>query len=82
MMSFSGKGYPELQVNGILDLFKLIDNDDPGTNQVNLSVYKTLLTRQEPTSLRLGLQNVVQSKFKQTGLFKTASCSYYIGTWH
>ena len=49
--AFLGKGYPEWQVDGILEIFKLIDNDSPVTNQADLSVYKTL-TGEEPTSIK------------------------------
>ncbi|XP_041379587.1 LOW QUALITY PROTEIN: NAD(P)H azoreductase-like, partial [Gigantopelta aegis] len=50
---FLGKGYPEWQVDGILEIFKLIDNDScpPVNNQADLSVYKTL-TGEEPTSIK------------------------------
>ena len=49
--AFLGKGYPEWQVDGVLEIFKLIDNDAPETNQSDLSVYKTL-TGEEPTSVK------------------------------
>ena len=49
--AFLGNGYPEWQVDGILEIFKLIDNDTPETNISDLSVYKTL-TGEELTSVK------------------------------
>ena len=46
-----GKGLPQWQVDGLLEMFKLIDNDSPVTNQADLSVYKTL-TGEEPTPMK------------------------------
>ena len=50
-LEFLGKGFPEWRVDGLLELFKLIDNDAPETNQSDLSVYKTL-TGEEPSSVK------------------------------
>ena len=44
-------GMMEWQVDGLLEIFKLIDNDSPLTNNPDLSVYKTL-TGEEPTSMK------------------------------
>ena len=46
-----GMGFPEWQVDGILELYKLIDSGSPSTNQENLSTFKDL-TGEEPTSLQ------------------------------
>ena len=49
--AFLGNGYPEWEVDSLLEIFKLIDNDAPEINQSDLSVYKTL-TGEEPTSVK------------------------------
>ena len=57
-----GVGLPEWQVDGILELYKLIDSGSPTTNQENLLKFKEI-TREEPTSLK-GWVNAVAPAFK------------------
>jgi len=46
-----GMGFPEWQVDGIIELYKLIDSGSSTTNQENLSTFKDI-TGEEPTSLK------------------------------
>jgi len=46
-----GMGFPEWQVDGIIELYKLIDSGSSTTNQENLSTFKNI-TGEEPTSLK------------------------------
>ena len=46
-----GIGLPEWQIEGLLEMYKRIDNDDPETSQADFSLYKTL-TGEEPTSVK------------------------------
>ena len=57
-----GVGLPEWQVDGILELYKLIDNGSPTTNQEDMSKFKNI-TGEDPTSLK-GWVNAVAPAFK------------------
>ena len=57
-----GVGLPEWQVDGILELYKLIDSRSPTTNQENLSKFKDT-TGEDPTNLN-GWVNAVAPAFK------------------
>lgn len=49
--SFMQMGLPEWQVDGILELYKLIDNSSPVTNEADLSHYEQI-TGEKPTTLK------------------------------
>ena len=55
--SFLGLGYPEWQVNGILELYKLIDSGSNVTNQDDLGDFERI-TGEKPTSLKTWLSAV------------------------
>ena len=57
-----GMGLPEWQVNGVVELYKLIDSGSSTTNQTNLSNFKDI-TGEEPTSLKDWV-NAVAPAFK------------------
>ena len=57
-----GVGLPEWQVDGILELYKLIDNGSSTTNQEDLSKFKDI-TGEDPTSLKAWV-NAVAPAFK------------------
>ena len=46
-----GLGLPEWQVNGVLELYKLIDSGSSSTNQATMSSFKDI-TGEEPTGLQ------------------------------
>lgn len=49
--SFLGMGFPEWQVNGIIEQFKLFDSGAPETNYADLSDYETI-TGEKPTTVK------------------------------
>ena len=49
--AFLGMGYQEWQVDGIMELYKMIDNGSPVTNQADVSDY-TQITGEQPTDLK------------------------------
>ena len=55
--TFIGAGFPEWQVNGVLELFKLIDSADPVITTTNVGDYN-LITGEQPTSLRAWIAQV------------------------
>ena len=55
-------GLPEWQVDGVLELYKLIDSDSPATNQASLGDFEKL-TNEKPTNLKAWLG-------KEGGAFK------------
>ena len=57
-----GLGFPEWQVDGILEVYKLIDSGSSTTNQENLSNFKDI-TGEEPTNLKDWVK-AVASAFK------------------
>ena len=50
-VAFLGMGYPEWQVDGIMELYKLIDSGSPVINQADVSEY-TQITGEQPTDLK------------------------------
>ena len=57
-----GLGFPEWQVDGVMELYKLIDSGSSTTNQEDLSKFKEI-TGEDPTSLK-GWVNAVAPAFK------------------
>ena len=55
--SFLQAGLPEWQVDGILELYKLIDSDSRDTNQVSLGDFEKI-TNEKPTDLKAWLGKV------------------------
>ena len=53
----TGVGLPEWQVDGVLELYKLIDNGSSTTNQASLSTFNEI-TGEEPTSLNNWVKGV------------------------
>ena len=49
--SFLGMGYPEWQVNGLIELFKLVDEGDPVISMENAGDYEKI-TGEKPTDLK------------------------------
>ena len=49
--AFMDKGFPEWQVDGILELYRLIDSGSPLTNQANLGDF-TAITGEQPTTIK------------------------------
>ena len=52
--AFLGKGMPEWQVDGIFELYKLIDSGSSVTNTADLSIF-TQITGEQPTDLKAWL---------------------------
>ena len=55
--SFLQAGYPEWQVDGILELYKLIDSGSPVTNEADTGDY-TQITGEQPTNLKAWVAKV------------------------
>ena len=55
--AFLGMGFPEWQVDGILELFKLMDASDPVISTTNVGDYKKI-TGEQPTSLKAWVAQV------------------------
>lgn len=60
--SFLGAGWPEWQVNGLLELYQSMDAGKPETNQESLSDFESI-TGEKPTSLKAWL-GAVAGAFK------------------
>ena len=52
-----GAGFPEWQVDGALELFKLVDSADPVIATTNVGDYN-LITGEQPTSLKAWIAQV------------------------
>ena len=55
--AFLGLGFPEWQVDGVLELFKLMDAEDPVISTTNVGDYQKI-TGEQPTSLKTWVSQV------------------------
>ena len=59
--SYMEGGYPKWKVDGILELYRLIDSGSPITNQADLSQQYEELTGEKPTNLRTWVSQVADA---------------------
>ena len=55
--AFVGMGFQDWQAGGLMELFKLIDNEDPAVSTIDASDYN-LITGEQPTSLKAWVTQV------------------------